>query len=58
LIDTIIASMPGVVYLFGEPGELMRRNRNLECISGYSAEEVALMHPLDFFVGGRKNFHR
>jgi len=43
LIDTIIASMPGVVYLFGEPGKLMRWNRNLECISGYSSEEVALI---------------
>jgi PAS domain S-box-containing protein len=49
LIDTIIASMPGVVYLFDEPGKLMCWNQNLERISGYSAEEVALMHPLDFF---------
>jgi PAS domain S-box-containing protein len=43
--------MPGVVYLFDELGKLMCWNQNLERISGYSAEEVAQMHPLDFFAG-------
>ncbi|RJQ45034.1 MAG: PAS domain S-box protein [Nitrospiraceae bacterium] len=52
--DTIIESLPGVFYLFDEKGKFLRWNRNLEQVSGYSAEEISKMHPLDFFTGDDK----
>jgi len=52
--DTVINSLPGVFYLFDESGRLLRWNRNLEKISGYSTEEISTMHPLNFFTGEDK----
>ena len=52
--DTIIASAPGVLYLYDQEGRFLRWNRSFETVSGYSAEEVARMHPLDFFSNGEK----
>jgi PAS domain S-box-containing protein len=49
--DTMIDSMPGVVYFYDADGTFLRWNRNFEAVSGYSAEEIARMHPLDFFEG-------
>jgi PAS domain S-box-containing protein len=48
--DTMIEAMPGVVYLYDQEGRFLRWNRNLEVVTGYSAEEVAKMHPRDFFA--------
>ena len=48
--DTLIDSMPGVVYCYDERGRFLRWNRNFERASGYSAEQVAAMQPLDFFA--------
>jgi len=50
----IINSLPGVFYLFDENGHLLRWNRNLEIVSGYSSEEMEKVHPLDFFSGEEK----
>ncbi len=47
--DTVINSLPGVFYLIEPDGRLVRWNRNLELVSGYSAEEVLGMSLLDFF---------
>ncbi|MBP3956413.1 PAS domain S-box protein [Gemmata sp. G18] len=47
--DTIIESMPGILYFYDAQGRFLRWNRNFETVSGYSAAEVAHMHPLDFF---------
>ena len=47
--DTMIESMPGIVYLYDEAGHFLRWNQNFETVSGYSAAEIATMHPLDFF---------
>nr|MCU0793533.1 ATP-binding protein [Opitutaceae bacterium] len=47
--DAMIESMPGVVYLYDEQGRFLRWNRNFETVTGYSASEVARMHPRDFF---------
>ncbi|MEQ9103539.1 MAG: PAS domain S-box protein [Rhodothermales bacterium] len=47
--DSMIESMPGILYFYDLEGHLMRWNRNFETVSGYSAEELAHMHPLDFF---------
>ncbi|HEX7706550.1 MAG TPA: PAS domain S-box protein, partial [Thermoanaerobaculia bacterium] len=51
---TMIESMPGIAYFYDGQGRFLRWNRNFEVLSGYSAEEVALMHPLDFFAGEDK----
>ena len=47
--DTVINSLPGVFYLIEQEGRLVRWNRNLELVTGYSTEEVAGMSLLDFF---------
>ena len=54
LSDSIINSLPGVFYLYTEQGRFLRWNQNLEKVSHYSAEEIAGMHPLDFFDSEEK----
>jgi PAS domain S-box-containing protein len=49
--ENTIESLPGTFYLFDAQGRLLKWNKNLERVSGYTAEEIAGMHPLDFFVG-------
>lgn len=48
--DTLIESLPGIFYLYDEQRRLLRWNRNFATVSGYSMEEIARMHPLDFFT--------
>jgi PAS domain S-box-containing protein len=43
-------SLPGVFYLYDENFKLLRWNKNLERVSGYTAAQISSMHPLDFFV--------
>ncbi len=50
--DTMIESMPGLLYFYDESGRFLRWNKNFERVSGYSHEEIAKMHPLDFFSEG------
>ena len=47
--DTMIESMPGVVYFYDANGKFLRWNQNFEAVTGYSGEEIARMHPRDFF---------
>lgn len=47
--DSLINSLPGIFYLYDEEGVFSRWNKNFEEISGYSAEEIKRMHPLDFY---------
>ena len=49
--DSMIESMPGIVYFYDSTGRFIRWNRNFETVSGYTADEIARMHPLDFFSG-------
>lgn len=51
LSDSVINSLPGVFYLYDDTGKFIRWNKNLETVTGYSAEEISKMHPLDFFTG-------
>jgi len=51
--ETMIESMPGVLYLYDAEGAFLRWNRNFEEATGYSPEEIAAMHPLDFFAGDK-----
>ena len=49
LSNAILDSLPGIFYLYDRTGNSLRWNKNLEIISGYTAEEILQMHPLDFF---------
>ena len=49
--DAMIESLPGILYLYDEQGRFLRWNRNFAAASGYADEEIARMHPLDFFSG-------
>ncbi len=48
--ESVIESMPGVLYFYNEKLQLLRWNRNFEQVSGYTHEEIARMSPLDFFA--------
>jgi len=52
--NSLIEAMPGIFYLYDEQGQFLRWNRNFERVSGYSAQEIAEMHPLDFFAADEK----
>ncbi|TLY50898.1 MAG: PAS domain S-box protein [Gammaproteobacteria bacterium] len=52
--DVMIESLPGILYFYDDRGRFLRWNRNFEIASGYSAEEIAQMHPLDFFAHADK----
>ncbi len=49
LADSMIESLPCIFFLLDEEGNKLRWNENFEIVSGYSAEEIKNMHPLDFF---------
>jgi PAS domain S-box-containing protein len=51
LSDSIINSLPGIIYIYDQNRKFFRWNRNFENVSGYTSEEVKNMHPLDFFEG-------
>jgi PAS domain S-box-containing protein len=51
LSESTINSLPGIFYLFNEQGRFLRWNRNFERSTGYTDQEIADMHPLDFFEG-------
>ncbi len=49
LTDAVLQSLPGVLYVYDEVGKFERWNENFERVTGYSSDEVASMHPLEFF---------
>jgi PAS domain S-box-containing protein len=49
--DALMNASPGLFYLLDSEGKLIRWNLNVEQVSGFSHEEVALMAPTDFFPG-------
>jgi len=52
--DELVEAMPGIFYLYDEHGRFLRWNQNFERVSGYTGEEIARMHPLDFFAAEEK----
>ncbi len=48
--DTMLESMPGILYFYDVAGKFLRWNRNFEAVSGYAAAEIERMTPLDFFA--------
>jgi PAS domain S-box-containing protein len=53
-IETAINSLPGIFYLIDQHGRFRRWNDNFVTISQYTDEEIAQMHPTDFFRGEDK----
>ncbi len=49
--DAVLDSVPGVLYLYDDRGCLVRWNKKLEEVSGYSPDELSGMHYLDWFKG-------
>jgi PAS domain S-box-containing protein len=47
--NTMIDSMPGIMYFYDMQGKFLRWNKNFEVVSGFSCDEIANKHPLDFF---------
>ncbi len=56
LADKLIDSLPGVFYFFDANGKFIRWNKQLEEVTGYSSEEIEVMHPVDFFEGEEKKY--
>jgi PAS domain S-box-containing protein len=54
--DAMLNSLPGIFYFFESTGKFLRWSKNLEIVTGYSAQEIAQMNPLDFFVGEEKRY--
>lgn len=54
LSDSLINNLPGIFYLYTIEGKFIRWNKNFETLSGYSSNEIANMHPLDFHEGAEK----
>ncbi|MBC8052358.1 MAG: PAS domain S-box protein [Sphingobacteriaceae bacterium] len=52
--ESIINSLPGVFYLYDKNGKFIQWNKNFETISGYTAEEIKHMNPLEFFDDDEK----
>ncbi len=51
LVDAILDSVPGLLYLYDDQGKLVRWNKQHEEITGYSAEELGRMHLMDWYRG-------
>jgi len=58
LAEAIIQSLPGVFYLFTAEGRFVRWNEGFQAVSGYTRDEIARLHPLDFFTGEDKDVIR
>ncbi|MBC7886999.1 MAG: PAS domain S-box protein [Ferruginibacter sp.] len=54
LSDSIINSLPGIFYLYDHKGRYIRWNKNFETVTGYHAEEIKEMQPLDFYDDDQK----
>ena len=49
--DAMINAMPGVVYFYDTEGRFVRWNSNFEAVTAlFPIDEIATMHPLDFFA--------
>ena len=48
--ESLINSLPGIVYVFDQSGHLKRWNKNFEVVTGYSAHQLKEMNPLDFIA--------
>ena len=56
--DAILASVPGLLYLYNEQGYLLRWNKQHEEITGYSAEELDHFYLFDWYKGEPEDIER
>ena len=49
--DAVFDSIPGIIYLLDEQGNVVQWNRCFNEMTGYSDAEIGRMHCLDFFRG-------
>ncbi|HWR38793.1 MAG TPA: transporter substrate-binding domain-containing protein [Patescibacteria group bacterium] len=56
--DAIFDSIPGILYLYDDQGNLIRWNRQHQEMTGYSAEEMAQMTLLDWYRGDEETQQR
>lgn len=47
----LFENLPGLLFFYDAGGKAWHWNRNFETVSGYGRQEIASMHPLDFFRG-------
>lgn len=52
--DAVIDSLPGLFYIVDEAGILIRWNKNLQDVTGYSPEELTNMNALELFQEDRE----
>ncbi len=52
--DAVVNSVPGLLYLYDDQSHLVRWNKKLEEVSGYSSEELLHMQILDWVEGKDK----
>jgi PAS domain S-box-containing protein len=48
--DSILESLPGVLYFYDSEGRFLRWNRAFEHVTGYSGPEIATMKPAQFIA--------
>jgi PAS domain S-box-containing protein len=51
---TALNSLPGVFYCYDKNLRFRRWNKNFERVTGYTADEIARLGPIDFFAGADK----
>ncbi|MDB5279892.1 MAG: domain S-box protein [Ferruginibacter sp.] len=49
LSDSIINSLPSIFFLYNKAGKFLRWSKNMENVTKYTPQEIARMHPLDFY---------
>jgi PAS domain S-box-containing protein len=54
--DSIINSLPGIFYLHDDKGIFLRWNKNLETITGYNADELKKLYPLELFIAEDREY--
>lgn len=52
--EKLVDGLPGIFYFFDSKGKFIRWNKQLEIISGYTADEIGRMHPSEFFAPTEK----
>ncbi|MFH2061196.1 MAG: PocR ligand-binding domain-containing protein [Pseudomonadota bacterium] len=52
--ESLINSLPGIMYVFDQFGHFKHWNQNLEKITGYSKEQILKMNPIDFIASDDK----
>jgi PAS domain S-box-containing protein len=48
--NKLIESMPGIFYLYDSRRRVVHWNKNLETVTGHTAEEIPKLDPLEFFT--------